>query len=150
MTVEIRPRAAFMPAIAVLALAVAACGAGTTSSGSGATATPTVTVQNIAYNPSSITVPAGTQVTITFTNKDSFTHSFTFDDNTKSVQAPGGQTETLVFTSPASGATIAFHCMFHSSMHGTITVGSGGGGAAPSSSGSSSSSGGGGYGGYGY
>ena len=143
MSLGIRARAALAPVAIALTLVAVACGSGTgTSAGGGSAAT--VTAQNTAFNPSTITIAAGTQVTITFTNKDSVTHSLTFDDNSQSVQADGGQTQTLVFTSPASGATIAFHCKFHSSMHGTISVGSGGGGAAPSSSGSASG------GGYGY
>lgn len=146
MRLMVGKRAAPVAAAGALALVAAACGAGTTSSGGGGGSGTTVTAQNIAFNPSSITVPASTSVTITFTNKDSTTHSLTFDDNSQSVNADGGTTQTLVFTSPASGSTIKFHCNFHASMHGTINVGSAGGGAGASSSSSSSSSGG----GYGY
>ena len=132
------PAAAF----AALALIASGCGSGTTSGGGGSGTT--VNAQNIAFDPSSITVPANTSVTITFTNKDSTKHSLTFDDNSQSVDADGGSTQTLVFTSPSSGTTIKFHCKYHSSMHGTINVGSGGAGAGGSSSASDSSSGGGG------
>jgi plastocyanin len=109
-----------------LGVAATACGnspATSSSSAGGGGSGPTVTAQNTAYNPTTITVPAGTQVTITLVNKDTVSHTLTFDDNSQSVQADGGQTQTLTFTAPASGATIAFHCKFHASMHGTITVG---------------------------
>jgi plastocyanin len=146
MVPRLRSRHAVMAAALGLGVAATACGSSATSSAGGGPSA-TVTVQNIAYSPSSISLAANTQVTITFVNKDSVTHSLTFDDNSQSVQAAGGQTQTLTFTAPASGTTIAFHCMFHSSMHGTISIGGQGGGAAPSSSSSTSAPGG--YGGYG-
>jgi plastocyanin len=109
-----------------LGVALTACGSGT-NSGNG----PTVTVHNIAYNPTTITVAANTQVTINFVNQDNTTHSLTFDnDASKSVDAQGGSTQTLTFTAPAAGATISFHCNYHSSMHGTINVGASSGSSA--------------------
>lgn len=113
--------------------ALTACGGGSgsgspaasASAGGGAAGGVTLTAQNTAYQPASLSVAAGTQVTITFVNKDSVEHSLTFDDNSKSVDADGGETATLSFTSPASG-TISFHCKYHpTQMRGTITVGSG-------------------------
>jgi plastocyanin len=139
------------PAVAAtaiaLGLAVTACGSSaTSSSGGGAGGGTTVTAKNIAFNPTSITVAANAQVTITFVNQDSVTHSLTFDsDSSKSVEAPGGSTQTLSFTAPAAGAMIAFHCNFHSSMHGSISVGGSGGGAAAPGSSSTTTSGGYGY-----
>jgi plastocyanin len=133
-------RRCVVAAIAVaLGVASTACGSGT-NSGNG----PTVTAQNIAYNPATITVAANTQVTINFVNQDNTTHSLTFDnDASKSVDAPGGSTQTLTFTAPAAGATISFHCHFHSSMHGTINVGASGSSAgAPGASPTPSSPGG--------
>ena len=49
---------------------------GTTAAGSGG---PTVVAKNIAYSPSTLTVKAGD--TVTFTNSDNTTHTFTADDS---------------------------------------------------------------------
>lgn len=145
-----RPRstAVATAAAALLLLTAAACGSDSTSAsttGGGGGGAVTVTAKDIAFNPTTVSVPAGVQVTITFDNQDSVLHSLTFDDNSQSVEASAGQSQTLVFTAPAAGTTITFHCKYHASMHGKITVG--GAGAAGSASGASSSSSGGYYGG---
>lgn len=137
-----RLAAAGSAASAVLALA--ACGSagnGTSSSSSGAAGgtTATVVAKNFSFSPASVPVSAGT-VTVTFQNQDSVTHSLTLDGGGGDVVVAGGRSATLTFTAPQSG-TVAFHCKFHPSMHGTFTVGgSGGAGAGGSASSSSSSS----------
>jgi len=125
-----------------LVVVMTACGSSATpSTGGGGANQVSLTTQNTAYQPTTLSVPASQQVTIVFSNKDSIEHSFTFDDNSKSVDADGGETKMLTFTSPASG-TISFHCKYHpTQMKGTITVGSAGGAGGSSTSTSSSSSG---------
>jgi len=124
-------------------LALAACGStdngsgGSSSSSSGGSG-PTVTAQNLSFNPTSVPVSSG-QVTVTFKNMDGTTHSLTLDNGGGEVVASGGQTVTLTFSAPQSG-TVAFHCKFHSNMHGTFTVGGAGGAGAGGASSSSSSS----------
>ena len=112
----------------VLALLVAACssddGGGTTAStGGGATAATggggggsTVTIKNFAFNPSSLTLSAAGDVTVT--NNDSSTHTFTADDGSFDVTIDPGATETV----SVSGST-DFHCSIHPQMTGSITVG---------------------------
>ena len=148
----IRPRSTALAtaAAALLLLTAAACGSDSTSASStgvGGGGAVTVTARNIAFNPTTVSVPAGAQVTITFDNQDSVLHSLTFDDNSKSVEANAGETQTLVFTAPATATTIAFHCKYHASMHGTITVGRAGAAGSASGAPSSSSTSGGYYGG---
>ncbi|HET9050848.1 MAG TPA: cupredoxin domain-containing protein [Candidatus Dormibacteraeota bacterium] len=140
-TLRPRPTAVATATCALLLVAVAACGSSSSTStdtgGGGGGAAVTVNAKNIAFDPTSVSVAPNTQVTITFDNQDSVLHSLTFDDSSKSVDANAGETQTLVFTTGAAGTTIAFHCKYHASMHGRITVG-GSAGAAPTTSSSSS------------
>lgn len=114
-----------------LVAATAGCGAAGSSSAGGGTGTSAVslTARGTAYGAPSGPVAPGASVTVTFTNADPFEHSFTLDDGSASVDAEAGTTQTLGFTAPQSG-TIAFHCKYHSTMHGTLTVGVGGGAGA--------------------
>ena len=93
---------------------------GTTTAGSGG---PTVVAKDLAYSPSTLTVKAGD--TVTFTNSDNTTHTFTADD--KSFDSgrvdPGKGFTAVVPASATAGTKIAFHCEIHSSMKGTLTVG---------------------------
>jgi plastocyanin len=118
--------------VAVLALAGAACSSdsstpsdGGSSSGGGAcaadtaTATESITAAGFAFDPNCLTVATGG--TISLSNGDTTTHSFTLDDAAAdvSVDIPaGGSAEA---TAPAAG-TYGFHCRFHSSMTGTLIV----------------------------
>ncbi len=146
-------RIAALAAPAALILALTGCG----SSGSSGGGTPvSVSVHDYAFGTPSASVGPGALVTVTFVNSGPSRHSFTVDSGGQEVEAGSGETQTLTFTAPSSG-NIAFHCKFHDSMHGTITVSSAGGssqssgstGAGAGSGSSSSTGGGGGYGGYG-
>lgn len=77
-----------------------------------------VTVENTAFSPSSLSVKAGDSVTWTF--KDSFTHTVTADD--KSFDS-GGKTDgdTFEHTFPTAG-TFTYKCTIHTTMTGTVTV----------------------------
>jgi plastocyanin len=134
-------------AVMALGLVAAACssndagsGGGGTSGGGGSTGTTggssgstggaagggasaqTISIKDFAFHPNAITGAAGTTLSITITNNDSPTHSFTLDDNSVSKDIPPGQTETVAVPLPDSG-TVSWHCRFHSTMTGTITVG---------------------------
>jgi plastocyanin len=98
---------------------------GTTGS-SGATGgaggtSQTITIKDFAFSPSQITGPAGATLTITITNNDTPTHSFTLDDNSVSQDIAPGTTETVEVPLPSSG-TVGWHCKYHPTMIGTITV----------------------------
>jgi plastocyanin len=134
-------------AVMALGLVAAACssndagsGGGATSGGGGSTgttggssgstggaagggaSTQTISIKDFAFHPNAITGAAGTTFSITIKNNDSPTHSFTLDDNSVSKDIPPGQTETVAVPLPDSG-TVSWHCRFHSTMTGTITVG---------------------------
>jgi plastocyanin len=66
-----------------------------------------------------LTVPPGAQITIK--NDDSAEHSVTSDTAGKfDVEVEGKEQGTL--TAPTEPGDYAFHCTYHPSMHGTLTV----------------------------
>ena len=83
-----------------------------------------VWMQNTAFNPSSITVDAGT--TITWTNKDNMTHTVTSGTpgNPNGMFNSGnmGMNGTFSFTFNSAG-TYSYYCMPHqATMHGTVVT----------------------------
>ena len=77
-----------------------------------------VWIQNYAFNPSSITVPANT--TIKWTNKDAVAHTATSNSGVFDSGSIGdGGTYSYHFTTPG---TYAYHCTPHPHMIATIVV----------------------------
>ena len=92
----------------------AAGGAG----GAPAAGTPAVTIKGFAFNPATITVPAGT--TISWTNEDGVRHTVTLDSGaTTSDALSTGATWSQTFT---AAGTFPYHCSIHPSMKGSVTV----------------------------
>jgi plastocyanin len=84
------------------------------------TATNTVTIDNFAFSPTSITVKKGT--TVTWTNKDSATHTITetdSQDGPKSEDLTTGQSYSFTFN---TSGTFHYDCSIHTSMTGMVTV----------------------------
>jgi plastocyanin len=87
--------------------------------------TSDIAIQNFAFSPESITVPAGT--TVTWTNQDSAPHTIVSDMTTTqslgalftSPQLLQGQKFTFTFRNPG---TYGYHCSIHTFMKGTVTV----------------------------
>ena len=75
-----------------------------------------VTIQNFSFQPTPLTVPAGT--TVTWTNMDSVNHQI---KSTTFNSAPLAQGQTYSFTFSAVG-TYDYSCAIHPSMHGQIIV----------------------------
>jgi plastocyanin len=95
-----------------------------TASGSEASGAPasasaaTITIANMSFGDP-ITVPPGSQITIK--NGDSAEHSVTSDAAGKfDVEVEGKEQGTL--TAPSEPGEYAYHCKYHPSMHGTLTV----------------------------
>jgi len=109
-------------ALSVVVL-LAACGSSSSDGGGGGGggggAGLTLTIKGFAFHPNTLSAPGGQQSTVTITNDDSVTHSFTLDDGGVSRDVPAGQTVQVTVPFPASG-TAGFHCRFHSSMTGTL------------------------------
>jgi plastocyanin len=96
----------------------------------GPAVTVNLTAQNLAFDQSTITVAAGSAVTINFSNKDSgIPHNFalyTDSSASKSIfvgnTATGVTTTTYTFSAPAKG-TYYFRCDFHpTQMSGSFIV----------------------------
>lgn len=85
-----------------------------------ASPTVSVSIQNIAFNPESITVVIGVNNTVVWTNYDETTHTVTDDNGTfNSGNLNGGQTWSYTFTTPG---TYYYHCIYHSVMNGVVVV----------------------------
>jgi plastocyanin len=84
-----------------------------------AVATDKVTINNFAFMPQIVTVPAGTAVT--WTNMDEEPH--TVVDGAQGIESPvmgnQGSTYTHVFTTPG---TYDYNCSIHPFMHGVVVV----------------------------
>jgi plastocyanin len=108
-----------------VALAVAACSSGSTPSSSSGSAggdtggSHTITIKNFAFSPGTLTVTAGTRVTVT--NSDQVAHTLTGKTGgfaTGDIAA--GQSQT--FTAPKSPGTYSYFCSIHQYMSGTLVV----------------------------
>ena len=119
----------FIGSLGVAAVGLAlGCGSSTNYGGSTGGGTPgpnEVFMQNIAFNPTTLTVAAGT--TVTWTNQDGVGHTVTYDSGPGSSfdsgTISGGSTFSVTF--PTAG-TVQYHCKIHGStgagMHATIIV----------------------------
>jgi len=88
----------------------------TASTGSGGSLA--VTIQGNLFDPGQLDVSAGT-VTVTVTNEDAITHTFTTDD--MSVNEEVGAGETVEVTVDVS-EDLGWHCEIHPSMRGKFVV----------------------------
>lgn len=78
--------------------------------------TNAVTIQNFAFSPATLTVPAGT--TVTWTNQDSAPHQIK-SDTFNSAQLSQGESYQFTFTTKGS---FDYSCAIHPSMTGKINV----------------------------
>lgn len=131
MTARTRMAVALLGAAAIL---VAGCSQSVTEDSSATSASPatsspaapsssapnaatTITIDGFKF--SDVTVPPGAQVTVV--NNDSAEHSVTSDTaGAFDVEVEGKKQAT--FTAPSQPGTYPFHCTYHPSMHGTLTV----------------------------
>lgn len=79
-----------------------------------------ITIQNFAYAPPTLTVAAGSTVSVE--NKDTQTHTVSSTGSTAfdTGDVAGGSTDT--FTAPITPGSYPFHCAYHSAMTGTLQV----------------------------
>ncbi len=103
----------------------------TAPGGGGQTVQIALTAKNIAFDKSTITVPAGANVVITFTNQDAgIPHNFAlYTDSTATTNLFRGQivtgptTTTYSFTAPSTPGNYFFRCDVHPTvMYGTFVV----------------------------
>jgi plastocyanin len=135
----------FMALSIAALLALAACSSSSSSTTSTPSSTPpasspagtgnSVTIdlvaKNIAFDKSTITVPAGAQVTINFDNQDSgIPHNFAlYTDSSAKTSIfvgeiiTGPKTTTYTFTAPTTPGNYFFRCDVHpTQMKGTFVV----------------------------
>jgi plastocyanin len=119
---------------AVVALAAAGCGgsnSSSTSSGSSSSAPAstaaasssggavTIKMQNIAFDPTAVTVKVGQKVT--WTNEDTVDHNVTSQSGETIKSDNFGKGGTFSFT-PKKAGTIKYVCTIHPGMTATLTV----------------------------
>jgi plastocyanin len=119
---------------AVVALAAAGCGgsnsSSTSSGSSSSTSTSTaaaassgggvaIKMQNIAFDPKSVTVKVGQKVT--WTNDDTVDHNVTSQSGETIKSDNFGKGGTFSFT-PTKAGTIKYVCTIHPGMTATLTV----------------------------
>ncbi|MGA9097629.1 MAG: cupredoxin domain-containing protein [Methanotrichaceae archaeon] len=115
--------------LAIIAMPVYAAGNATAGNITGnASSNKTVTVnivaKNIAFNTSTITVPAGAQVTVNFDNQDSgVQHNIAFYTNSSASKpiyvgaiTTGPKKITYTFDAPTTPGTYFFRCDVHPSI----------------------------------
>jgi plastocyanin len=114
-------------ALAVASVACSKSSSSSTGGTSGGTASCTsanatvlsgdLTVKDFAFHPNCFSVSAGS--TISVTNQDTTTHTFTVDGTDVNVSLDPSTTHDA--TAPATG-TYSFHCSIHPIMTGTLVV----------------------------
>ncbi|HZA20907.1 MAG TPA: cupredoxin domain-containing protein [Actinomycetota bacterium] len=110
-------------ALVAIALILGACGGDDDGGGDGGGGSETldVTARDFEFAETSLSVPAGEEVEVQFTNEGEAEHSFTVEDLEVEVEADGGESATTTFT--ADAGTYEFHCEYHpDQMTGELTV----------------------------
>lgn len=79
-----------------------------------------ITIANMQFAPTSITVKAGSTVSVT--NTDTSGHSVSSDDGTSFDTGIISQNETATFVAPSESGTYTYHCTPHPMMKGTLIV----------------------------
>ena len=108
------------PATTAATSAPAASTAPGTGSGAATAAAATITITNFAYE---IPGPVAPGAEVKVINMDTAEHTVTADQDVTlfdvEVKENGG---TATFKAPSEPGTYAFHCTYHSNMHGSLTV----------------------------
>ena len=104
-----------------VALVLGACGSDDEPPGDGGdgSADQTITIADFTFDPNTVTVPSGQDVSIEVTNDDEVEHSFTLDDDSVSEDVEEGESTTVTLNLTEG---IGWHCKYHPEMTGTVTV----------------------------
>lgn len=102
----------------------------TAAGGGSAATTIDISAKDTKFDKSTITVPAGQQITVKFTNDDNIVHNFAVYDKKDGNELFTGDlfkgpdvTKTETFTAPATPGNYYFQCDVHpDQMNGTLVV----------------------------
>jgi plastocyanin len=119
-----RPQRIAVTLVLVAALALlAACG---NDDGGGGGESLEVTAADFSFDPTTLEVEPGAEVTVTLINDGETEHSFSIEDPEVEVEAEAGEEAETTFTAPDEG-TVEFFCKYHpTQMTGELVVGGGG------------------------
>lgn len=94
------------------AVATSPAGAEPTAASGGATGEPiTVTMQDtMKFDPATITVAAGAEVSIHLVNAGAIEHDFSLDEADVEESLDGGDEDEFTFTAPTEPGTYKFYC----------------------------------------
>ena len=116
-------RPAIVATCLLLAVLATACGEEQENE---AAVSQSLTVETFDYyfEPTSLAVDVGAEVTIELTNNGSISHTWTATDLDAEVEASAGESGTVRFIAPDEPGSYDFFCRFHpDEMQGTISIG---------------------------
>jgi plastocyanin len=109
-------RFAALGATAVLAVGLGVANGVSAGASTPLAKSPSVTIKNLAFSPKTLTVKAGSKITVK--NKDGTTHTFTANKGAFDTgDIDGGSSATVTVK---KRGTYAYHCNIHDFMKGTI------------------------------
>ncbi|MCY3413717.1 MAG: cupredoxin domain-containing protein [Candidatus Heimdallarchaeota archaeon] len=82
----------------------------------------TVSISGFSFNPDTIVVNPGENVTFTVTNEDSASHTFTISSLSLDIVVAEGETKSDTVIIPDDFSSADISCRFHSSMSALLTV----------------------------
>lgn len=77
-----------------------------------------ITIKSFAYEGPEMVKPGAT---VTVKNEDTVAHTVTSDTG-NAFDVKVGPSSSATFTAPSKAGSFAYHCTYHASMHGTLTV----------------------------
>ena len=110
---------------ALMVLVAAGCGSDE-GNDTGAAVENTLAVEAFDnyFDPTTLSVDVGAEVTIEFTNSGSVAHSWTSSDLDVEVEAGAGEEASVTFVAPAEPGAYDYFCEYHpDEMQGTISIG---------------------------
>jgi plastocyanin len=107
-----------VPVLALIAVVVTRAVKGPSDAAAVNTDAHSIVIKNFAFHPSTLTVAKGTSLTVT--NSDATTHTFSAKDGSFNTgDLGGGKRATIVLN---KAGTFTYFCKIHNYMTGTVVV----------------------------